>query len=132
MATLPGAAALSRAGTAPPFMCPVLICKPSPPPCSSLAPNGSLAAVLLGAALALGQVHSRVARLVYLPAFIARYTYGTRYKQGTSGVIVPQVFYAVMGGTRNGAVRGGGERACCQAPGSKTLHATCPPHPSLT
>jgi hypothetical protein len=36
-------------------------------------------------------VHSRTARQLYLPVYIAVYTYGTRYKQGTSGVILPQV-----------------------------------------
>ncbi|GLC77062.1 hypothetical protein PLESTF_001879200 [Pleodorina starrii] len=50
------------------------------------------------------QVLSRRARLVFLPAYIAVYQYGTRYKQGTSGVIVPQVFTAVIGGTRDGRV----------------------------
>ena len=59
------------------------------------------------------QVHSRVCRLVFLPAYIAVYQYGTRYKQGTSGVIVPQVFTAVLGGTRDG---GEGGRRCGAGP----------------
>ncbi|KAG2447707.1 hypothetical protein HYH02_007167 [Chlamydomonas schloesseri] len=51
------------------------------------------------------QLHRRSARLVYLPAYIAVYVYGTRYKQGTSGVILPQVFTAAIGGTRTGRVQ---------------------------
>eukprot|EP00198_Chlamydomonas_reinhardtii_P006088 XP_001695424.1 predicted protein [Chlamydomonas reinhardtii] len=51
------------------------------------------------------QLHSRSARLVYLPAYIAVYVYGTRYKQGTSGVILPQVFTVAIGGTRSGRVQ---------------------------
>jgi hypothetical protein len=54
------------------------------------------------------QFHSRTARLLYLPAYVARYVYGTRYKQGTSGVIVPQIFSALIGGTRDGEAMGGG------------------------
>ncbi|KAG2492363.1 hypothetical protein HYH03_009311 [Edaphochlamys debaryana] len=50
------------------------------------------------------QMHTRNCRLVFLPAYIAVYQYGTRYKQGTSGVILPQVFTAAMGGTREGGV----------------------------
>ncbi|PNH10249.1 Chaperone protein DnaJ [Tetrabaena socialis] len=50
------------------------------------------------------QVHSRSARLVFLPAYLAVYQYGTRYKQGTSGVIMPQMFTAAIGGTRDGRV----------------------------
>ncbi|KXZ44873.1 hypothetical protein GPECTOR_61g826 [Gonium pectorale] len=50
------------------------------------------------------QVHSRSVRLVFLPAYIAVYIYGSRYKQGTSGVIVPHQFTAAIGGTRDGRV----------------------------
>ncbi|KAG2430256.1 hypothetical protein HXX76_010354 [Chlamydomonas incerta] len=50
------------------------------------------------------QLHSRSARLVFLPAYIAVYVYGTRYKQGTSGVILPQVFTVAIGGTVAGRV----------------------------
>ncbi|GFR51013.1 hypothetical protein Agub_g13340 [Astrephomene gubernaculifera] len=48
--------------------------------------------------------HSRSCRLVFLPAYIATYTCGHRYKRGTSGVIVPQWFTAAIGGTREGRV----------------------------
>ncbi|GLI58995.1 hypothetical protein VaNZ11_000818 [Volvox africanus] len=50
------------------------------------------------------QVLTRHCRLVFLPAYIAVYQYGSRYKQGTSGVIVPQVFTAAVGGTEEGRV----------------------------
>ncbi|GIL70093.1 hypothetical protein Vretifemale_933 [Volvox reticuliferus] len=50
------------------------------------------------------QVLTRRCSLVFLPAYIAVYQYGSRYKQGTSGVIVPQVFTAVVGGTKDGQV----------------------------
>ncbi|GIL47669.1 hypothetical protein Vafri_4436 [Volvox africanus] len=50
------------------------------------------------------KVLTRHCRLVFLPAYIAVYQYGSRYKQGTSGVIVPQVFTAVVGGTKEGRV----------------------------
>ncbi len=59
------------------------------------------------------QFHRRFARLVLLPAYIARYVYGTRYKAGTSGVILPQVFVAAVGGTRDGgSCNWGGGRHC--------------------
>jgi len=48
------------------------------------------------------QIHSRTAELLYLPAYLAEYEYGSRYKRGTSGVTVPQLFQAVVGGTRTG------------------------------
>lgn len=48
------------------------------------------------------QVQERHARLVMLPAYVAHYQYGTRIKQGTHGVIVPQMFHAIIGGTKEG------------------------------
>ena len=48
------------------------------------------------------QIHSRVAEMLYLPAYLSEYQYGTRYKKGTSGVTVPQIFQAVVGGTCTG------------------------------
>jgi len=50
------------------------------------------------------QIHSRAAELLFLPAYLAEYQYGTRYKKGTSGVTVPQMFQAVVGGTRTGGI----------------------------
>lgn len=49
------------------------------------------------------RVHERRAQLLYLPTYVAHYQHGHRYKQGTSTVIVPQMFYAAVGGTRDGA-----------------------------
>jgi hypothetical protein len=42
-------------------------------------------------------VHDRSTFLVFVPAYFATYTYGTRNKQGTSGVLVPQTFDALIG-----------------------------------
>jgi len=56
------------------------------------------------------QVHRRTAQLLYFPAYLAEYQYGTRYKKGTSGVTVPHMFQAVVGGTRTG--QGGGRSPC--------------------
>lgn len=61
------------------------------------------------------QYHRRSARLVLLPAYIARYAYGTRYKAGTSGVILPQVFVAAVGGTRDGGLYNWGRGRHCPA-----------------
>ncbi len=51
------------------------------------------------------QVHKRSARLVYLPAYIMEYSYGEKYVAGDStGTIVPELFTALVGGTRAGRV----------------------------
>lgn len=51
------------------------------------------------------QVHKRSARLVYLPAYIMEYSYGEKYVAGDStGTIVPELFTALVGGTRGGRV----------------------------
>ena len=52
------------------------------------------------------QVHSRQARLLFLPAFFAVYQFGTRLKLGTSTCIVPQMHQALIGGIKDG------ERVC--------------------
>ncbi len=49
------------------------------------------------------QVHSRTARLVYLPSYHARYEHGVRYTPGRMD-IVAQEFEALIGGTQTGRV----------------------------
>ncbi len=48
-------------------------------------------------------MHSLEATLLYLPAYVAHYVHGWRYKHGTSSVIVPQTFYALISGLQDGA-----------------------------
>ncbi|GAX77781.1 hypothetical protein CEUSTIGMA_g5224.t1 [Chlamydomonas eustigma] len=43
-------------------------------------------------------VHNLSAVLVFVPVYLSRYQYGTRYKQGTAGVIVPHFFDVVISG----------------------------------
>eukprot|EP00798_Chlamydomonas_sp_ICE-L_P008735 gene8735-33597_t len=52
------------------------------------------------------KVLERKAKLLYLPMHILKYKFGTRYKQGTSGVILPHEFYAAVGGLKTGTVTG--------------------------
>ena len=51
-----------------------------------------------------GQVHSRRACLVYLPAYIFGYSYGLKHTPGR-GAIVPERFQALVGGSSNGGAR---------------------------
>ena len=49
------------------------------------------------------QVHSRRARLVYLPAYIFGYSYGLKHTPGR-GAIVPERFQALVGGSSGGGL----------------------------
>jgi hypothetical protein len=51
--------------------------------------------------------------VLHMQVYVAHYQHGKRYKHGTSSIIVPAMFYAAMGGTKDG---GSSLQSCLHMP----------------